>query len=558
MILYVGSFILLLAPLIFIHELGHYLFAKLFGVRVDVFSMGFGPKIFKKTYGETEYAVSIVPLGGYVKLLGQDPTEVVAPEFADRTLVSKKPWQRFLVFVGGPLFNFLFAIFIFSILMFIGEPHVKSLLERIPANSPAYQVGFRDGDLVTAIDEEKVNTFEDLARIVGDSIDKPLQFHIKRGGSDMNLSATPVATPGYSMYGEPIDVGNIEGLLSSGRYPVVGISDPNSPSGRAGMKSGDEIVTFNGQSVNNFEKLSAAVETALKGGVKEFIFGIAAHDLSHWSIERRIEPAKKADKEIKTGAASLDKLGIYSSELFIASMVKGSPAETAGFKSGDRIVSVGDVKLEAFANLREQVQSQGEKHGKFMVTVERGGKMIKKEITPNINEVKDGLGRDVKQYLVGVYPLFVQSEPELFVARIFNPFRLVAEAWSRTIDLSVKTVVSLKKLATRKVSMGTLGGPLLIGKLAGESLERGLAYFLKVMALISVSLAIFNILPVPVLDGGHITLLFIEVLRGKPFSIRQSEFVQQVGLTLILLLLVVVMFNDISRVGIPAIKHMLE
>jgi regulator of sigma E protease len=171
---------------------------------------------------------------------------------------------------------------------------------------------------------------------------------------------------------------------------------------------------------------------------------------------------------------------------------------------------------------------------------------------------QDHAGRESRQFMIGVYPLFVQAEPEMVVERIFNPITLTIESWSRALDLSMKTFISIKKLFFRQVSVGTLGGPILIGKLAGDSLSRGLAAFLKVMALISISLSIFNILPIPILDGGHIFILLVEVVRGRPISMRQTEVVQQVGLSIIVLLLVVVLFNDITRVGIPAIRQIFQ
>ncbi|MBI3544141.1 MAG: site-2 protease family protein, partial [Deltaproteobacteria bacterium] len=135
---YLLSFFLLLGPLVFVHEFGHFIFAKLFNVRVDVFSMGFGPKIFRKKWGETEYALSVVPLGGYVKLYGQDPGEAIDPHLRKRALNNLDAWKRFLVFVAGPLFNFLFAIFVFAVMLILGEPHIAPVIERVVPGSQAF------------------------------------------------------------------------------------------------------------------------------------------------------------------------------------------------------------------------------------------------------------------------------------------------------------------------------------------------------------------------------------------------------------------------------------
>ncbi len=560
--MYISSFVLLLGPLIFIHELGHYLFAKLFNVRVDAFSMGFGPKIFKKKKGETEYCLSVIPLGGYVKLLGQDPNEKIEPELITRTLNHQEPWKRFLIFIGGPLFNFLFAIVVIGMMLMIGESHVTTLVERVPSETQAAVAGFKSGDVITAIGHETVTKLEDVSKIISESINKELNFRVKRkvlnAEKIIELKATPKPTQGFSIYGEPMEVGAIDGLMNPARHSVIGVSDPSSIAARVGLKTGDEIVTINGKNIKNFEELLTTIEELNDSRVKEMTLGIVSHTIQYWQADHKPQISTKPTSEIKLPVQSLDSLGLFSSELFIFATTKGSPSETIGLQPGDRLISIENKTLTSFNQLRENVQTFGETKGKFNIVFERLGKKSKVEMIPSITETKDVLGRDVKQYLIGIYPLFVASDAEIFVERTFNPFTLTSESWSRAIDLSVKTIISLKKLATRQVSVQTLGGPLLIGKLAGDSMERGISQFLKVMALISISLAIFNILPVPILDGGHIFILMIEVVRGRPISLRQSELAQQVGLSLILLLLVVVMFNDISRVGLPAIKRLLE
>jgi regulator of sigma E protease len=239
----------------------------------------------------------------------------------------------------------------------------------------------------------------------------------------------------------------------------------------------------------------------------------------------------------------------------ISGLLAGSPAEKAGLKAGDYLMSANDHTISSFTMLRQEIQKSGEQRQPAKVVVLREGKPQTFKLDPAQNESKDPLGRSVKSYAIGVYPLLASSEPDMVVERIYNPFRLVVESWSRALDLSVKTLVSIKKLASRQVSMATLGGPLLIGKLAGDSFSRGITAFLKAMALISISLAVFNILPIPVLDGGHIMLLLIEKLRGRPLGLKQTENIQQLGLSLIMLLLVVVLFNDFSRVAAPALQN---
>ncbi|MGE4233864.1 MAG: RIP metalloprotease RseP [Bacteriovoracia bacterium] len=559
MLFYVASFLLLLGPLVFVHELGHFIFAKLFNVRVDVFSMGFGPKIFNRKWGETEYCVSLIPLGGYVKLFGQDPTEVVTPENKKRALNSQEAWKRFLIFVAGPLFNFIFAILVFALMLVLGEPHLGPVLSRVVPKSQAEVAGFRSGDVITSINRTVITNFDEVSKIVSESANKELSFRVKRQNKTREIKVVPHPGPGLSIYGEPIEVGIVDGMNPFGRATTIGISNPHSLAAKAGLKTGDEIVAVNDRSVSSFEDLEKVFASELKTNSKQFILKIRSNDIKTWVAETSaISKNKGPTTDITVPAKPLSDLGIFSSELFVASVLKDSPAEKAGVLVGDRIASFDQKRIEAFDSLKEMVQAAGDADSSFVLSIERDGKLLSFDITPMANETKDITGKDVKRFVMGVVPLFVQAEPTLFIERIFNPYTLTLEAWSRAIDLSVKTVVSIKKLFTRQVSVNSLGGPILIGKLAGDSMSRGLAAFLKVMAIISISLAIFNILPVPILDGGHIFLLFVEVIRGRPISMRQTEVVQQVGLSLIVLLLVVVLFNDFSRVGIPALKSFFQ
>ena len=573
MLLYVGSFLLLLGPLVFVHELGHFLFAKLFNVRVDIFSMGFGPKIFKKKYGETEYCLSIVPLGGYVKLFGQDPTEVVTPELKKRSLNNLEHWKRFLVFIGGPLFNFLFAILVFAIMMMVGESHLSPVVGRVVPGSKAFSAGFHAGDVITAVNDSVVTRFEEVAETISTSAGKTLVFRVKRKGFETpskeifkEITVVPSPTSGLSIYGEVTEVGEIEGLSNFSRYTTVAVTNSSSDAFKAGLKTGDEIRSLNGAPVKSWEQLEDLMAQTLKlNKVKQISLGFVPRELKDW-VGGIKNPAAGLVKEIILPLKNLRDLGIHSSELVVASMVPGSPAELAGLKPGDRLISIQQKTLQSFSDLRSTVQAVGETGEDISLQVERveDGKtqLLVKTLKPTVQitpaESSALNAKETKQFLVGIYPLYVQAEPELFTERLFNPIRLTEEAWSRSIDLTVKTFISLKKLATRQVSVNTLGGPILIGKLAGDSMSRGASYFLKVMALISISLAVFNMLPVPVLDGGHIFLLLVEVIRGKPISLRSTEIVQLVGLSLIVFLLVVVLFNDFTRVGIPALKQMFQ
>lgn len=242
--------------------------------------------------------------------------------------------------------------------------------------------------------------------------------------------------------------------------------------------------------------------------------------------------------------------GLYSSELFVEQAMKDAPAQKAGIQKGDRLASVNGAPVRSFFELRQLIQKAGEDHGKVTIGLERLGKIVSYEIVPQVSTERDPLLKKTQQFTIGVMPVPSMLEPVMVSERILNPFVLLYKGTERMLDLSARNLISIGKMVQGQVSVKSLGGPILIGKLAGDSLSRGLMDFLKMMAILSIGLGILNILPIPVLDGGHIVMLGIEAIRGKPLSLKQIERAQQVGLVAILLIMVIVMKNDISRLPI--------
>jgi regulator of sigma E protease len=250
---------------------------------------------------------------------------------------------------------------------------------------------------------------------------------------------------------------------------------------------------------------------------------------------------------VAAGEGPAEAWGLHSSELFVEKTVDGSPAAKAGILSGDRLVGVGDQAIQSFIDLKDAVQDSGEKTGKVLLKWERDGKPFVQELVPTKTAAKDPEMKTTTQFTVGVVPMMTFAEPATVIERVWNPFALVWKGSERVVIFTWRNLVSIGKMLTGNVSVGTLGGPILIGKIAGESLSHGLITFLTTMAILSIGLGVLNLLPVPILDGGHIVLLAIEGVRGKPLTMRQMEIIQGVGLALILVLMGVVIKNDITR-----------
>ncbi len=348
------SFILVLGVLIFVHELGHFLLAKLFGVRVLKFSLGFGNKLISKKWGETEYLISAFPLGGYVKMFGEQPDEEIAKEEQAVSFTHKTVWQRFGIVLAGPLFNLLFAVFLFWLMFhFAGLPdYVESgLIGKVSPGSVAEKAGLQNGDLILSIDEQKINTWTQVSDAVKNSEGKELHIVIQRNQETLTIAATPAMDKVKNIFGEEV---------------------------------------------------------------------------------------------------------------------------------GER----------------------------YLLGISRSEELVYKETS------------------------FVEA---------------IKYAFLQTWNLIVLTLLGIVKIIQQVVPASELGGPIRIAELAGQQWEAGLMQLLHFTGLLSINLGILNLLPIPVLDGGHLVFLSIEAVRGKPLSDEAVIWAQKIGIALLGSLMIFVFYNDIAR-----------
>jgi len=347
---YIIAAVVVLGLLIFVHELGHFLFAKLFGVGVEKFSLGFGPKIIGKKYGETEYLLSAFPLGGYVKMVGENPDTELSDFDLSRSFMGKPPLQRIAIVAAGPIFNLLFAALLFIVVYMIGVPAATTRIGEVVAGKPAAAAGVQVKDLVRSVNGRQVSRWEEFAAIIADSKGAPLEITVERQGALRTFTIKPETREGQNLFGEKIV------------YPVIGVV------------SAAEMVT-------------------------------------------------------------------------------------------DR------------------------------------------------------------------YP----------------PVQAVIKGCQQTWKLIGLTYLSIVKMIERVVPLDSVGGPIMIAKMAGEQAAAGGVNFLAFMALLSINLGVLNLLPVPILDGGHLFFYFWELLFRKPVTVRAREIAQQVGLALLIGLMVLAFYNDIIR-----------
>ncbi len=349
--IYIISTIVVLAVLIFVHEFGHFSMAKLFRVYVLEFSLGFGPKLFSFKKNETEYKISAIPFGGYVKLLGEEDDDVPV-ELEEFSFPKKTTFQKIMIVLGGPLFNFIFAAIFFSIVFLKGVAILQPYIGEVQKNMPAYSAGLQKGDKIIAINNKSIKTWDDIPKVI-----------------------------------------------------------------------------------KNFQ---------------------------------------------------------------------------------------GDI---------------------LTIQVLRNNKILTFKLKPIIKEYKNIFGETKKRYFIGI----VADTSKVKIVHL-NPFQALVKGFSETYRWTKLTVLSIIKLIERIVPFSSLGGPILIGQIAGESAKQGVFNFLYFLAVISVNLGVLNLVPFPVLDGGRIVILLIEKIRGKEFDINKLELIHKIGFSILIMLMVFVFYNDILRI----------
>ncbi|WP_374029419.1 RIP metalloprotease RseP [Bdellovibrio bacteriovorus] len=537
-------FVVLLGILIFVHELGHFLVARWCGVRVEVFSLGFGKKILKYKKGDTTYALSLIPLGGYVKMFGEQPGDNISEEDKKHSFTHKNVWQRIAVVLAGPLMNFFFAILVFFAVALIGEDAKTPVVGDVPAASSAYAAGFRSGDKIVSVNEKAITTWEDVQKSLSlkESHDLHLDVVVQREGTNesVNIATTAKAEPNPNVLSSFEYIANVEGLTPYSTGTTVGVLE-NSPLHALGLKTGDTITAINGQKVGYWRQLDSTFAKMNSGEPLTIeAIGVREGDKEPKPLTVTMAPLTS----IKS--FSLQSLGLESSELYLSKVMKDSPAQAAGLRDGDRLVTINNVKLQKWEDVINNIKSFDGKNP-VAISVLRAGQMIDLKITPKMTTQMLPTGTEEKRYTIGIAPIANLAAPELMVLRTSNPIDALVRGTEKTWDVSVMTVMSFVRLFQAKISPKNIGGVISIGQAASETFKIGLTQFLQMMAIISVNLFILNLMPVPVLDGGHLVFYIIELVKGAPLSMRKMEVAQQVGLALLMSLMIFALFNDFTR-----------
>jgi regulator of sigma E protease len=517
-------FVLLLGVLIFIHELGHFAVAKWLGVKVEKFSIGFGPSLFARKVGETEYVVAALPLGGFVKMLGEVPGEELPPDEIGRAFNMRPVWQRIAIALAGPIMNLVLPVALITAILMSGVPTITSRIGGVLPGSPAERADLREGDRVVALDGAPIWRWQDLEEGLGKPDDALASLDVERDGKTFNAK--------LERAGEKKDVADL-GLSWHAPPALVGVGDPGAPAAQAGLRDGDRIVAVNGQPVANLYALQRLLPT----------LPVPLELEAKRPLDGNFETVRVTIRDL---AAPLDlaKLGLVPAGVRIAAVEPTSPAKRAGLEAGDVVLRLNGALATSSEELKKLIWSSG---GKTLeLSVLRDARQVALSATPSERPMVVDGGTETHWGIgVSLGPTDEGAEYRDEVVR--NPLVAIGRGVQRTGEILVMIVGGIAQLVTGHVGMSSLSGPIGIGEIAADAYQASWEQFVWLMAVISVNLAILNLLPIPVLDGGQIVLAAAEGIKGSPLPARARDVAQTVGLSLILLLMGVAFWNDIAR-----------
>ncbi|MCH2533188.1 MAG: RIP metalloprotease RseP [Bdellovibrionales bacterium] len=534
-------FFLLLGVLIFVHELGHFSVAKFFGVRVETFSIGFGKKILSFKKGDTTYALSLFPLGGYVKMYGDNPEAEVPEDQKKYSFLHKPVSQRFAIVFAGPFINFAFAAILFAFIAMIGEQVPAPVVGDIDSSSQAYQMGFRSGDKIQTVNNKTIDNWMDLERIIKENPNETINVSLLRDGEELELAAKTTQGKNKNILSLESDVGTITGLHNLATLPVVGVAQ-HGVGAKNGLKTFDEILAVNETPVLLYSELKSALEKAAN-----------SNEAVNLTVKTFNDPAAK-ERSISIASNKLDSsnvlnsLGVESTELYIYRIQSDSPAEKAGLKAGDKLLEIDGQPLNEWEQVIEVVRDFNPEDKYFEFIIYREGKKMQFDITPQLSEnLMTATGSTEDRYTIGVSPAFFQTLAEKTKQQTLNPLKAAWIGIEDSVKWSGMILVSIWRLIDGTVSAKNIGGVISIGRFSRTSFEEGISAFIKMMAILSINLFLLNLLPIPVLDGGHLVFFSIEALKGSPISLKKMEIAQTVGFILLMSLMVFSLYNDVTN-----------
>lgn len=541
------SFAVLISVVVFFHELGHLWVARRMGVKALKLSIGFGPKVFSFTRGGTEYLLSALPFGGYVKFAGDNPYEEVPPEHKGHGFLEASPGARAAIAFAGPGANFVLAFVIFFGLSLLPIRQPAPVIGFVKPGSPAAHAGLRAYDRVRSIDGQKVRSFLDLQEHVQRAAGRPVDFVIERDGKPVDVRVVPASVELKTLI-ETVQRGRI-GISAWPRAAIVATLGPAGIAAQGGLRAFDKVTMFEGQPVKSYEHLMTLLGRRMSTGAASFVQlqGLrAAGEAKTEAFRATLQIPARAPQALSLEDTE-QALGLVSADRSIASVADGSPAQQAGLLRGDRVVALDGKQVLWWDDDVEPVRrAAGERPLTF--TVLREGQTLDVKVAQRLEEGRDEYNQCAVQPVLGAHldAGVLQGERELVSVR-FGPGEAARRSVVDTADSVRQLGLVLYRMVTGDIPGRAVSGPLMIADVAKQAAEAGWQVFLATIALISMNLGVMNLLPVPILDGFHILSAAIEGVRRRAPSLRFREISSMIGLAMVLALMVFALTNDVRN-----------
>ena len=530
-------FAIFLGVLVTVHEAGHFFAAKWAGVKVLKFSIGFGPPLFSFRRGETQYQVAALPLGGFVAMAGQHPGEDVEEEDAGRTFLGAVWWKRVIILMAGPLANLIFPIIALFFVYLGDSTEFTPRVGAVEPGSPAAVAGLRPGDLILSIDGTPIRTFTELSKIAGASADKELALVVDRSGKQESIHVTPASVETLGMI-EISRKGRI-GISLAEQAAVLGVP-AGSAAEAAGLKTFDRVIKLNDEPVRTARELELALDKAA---------GTAKLTLVRFSsLQDGLVMPDTVTADVQVGEGTgLARIGAEPGDAYVWEVRPNTPAAALGIKVGDRFTAVSGQQVHSVGAVEDRMALAR----KRQVAIEwrSSGAMHTANVGPFVPEGN-------AKYCMAPTDFGVRfGAPGLPMAPIagdtvtlhFGPVEALTASLKKLPEGIMLIGRILAKLPTGEVPLESMGGPVQIFQVASQTAEAGLAAFLSAMAIVSVNLALVNLLPIPILDGFGILTALWEAVRRRPVPMRAREIATYFGFAVLALLMVVAFRNDIAR-----------
>jgi regulator of sigma E protease len=556
-------FLLLVGVLVLIHELGHFAAAKVLDVKVLRFSIGYGRPLVRVKLRETEYQIAVFPLGGYVRILGVEEGADVDKSDTGRSFASRPLWQRLVIVFAGPAANLVLPIIIYFV-FFAGHTVLPAaVIGDVFDGSVAARAGLEPGDRVLEVDGRTIRYWEELESVVRGSPGKELDLRVARYGKVFERYVTPVEETVRNRDGKSVVQGRI-GITHAPFVPLVGVIDTGSPAAHAcsdpmgassgewqrcrGMQTGDLIISVNAQPVRNWSEVQRSLgKYARRTSIAYFrgteVPGVPQIQLLAPRVADLV-PATQVDATLKRQSYT----GLEHAEMFVAHVDPGSPADSAGLHVGDLIVALDDKPVTHWMDLEQRLLADPARTFKVTWRRDVGGKVetTSAELTQVWRKELDDYDHTVTRLVFGARNDVDRGHGA--TVPIDGRFGYaLSKAFERTGETITTMVSGFGQILGGDTPGEALGGPIMMYRVASVSGDQGWDSFLLMLALISVNLGLINLLPIPMLDGGHLLVFAIEAATRRRLSAKLRERVQLAGLVIIGLITILALRNDVMR-----------